>query len=133
MYTVLMLTTLICIFCLVLSGTAIKFRGQQVGIYIDDTTPNRCQTALLDKTLGEFIIVGKAPNGPPCKGVLNAQEWYPYDCRYPAGTWGKIPKAEAYILQRHFAWPGCKPPTRKQQRALLRAALAQHPKYIFWY
>jgi hypothetical protein len=106
------------------------------GLYVDDTTPNPCAVVASDRARGwRNLVLGVAPGAVQtrCRGAINAQEWYPWDCRYPPGSWGAIPHERAYILQARFAWPGCGAPTVRQRIRLLHEAERQHPRLILWY
>lgn len=102
-----------------------------VGVYVDNETPNRDAVAreMLVMRAGQ-VVVGLYPSevGYRIPGCVCALEWYPYHQH-----WGAPPKAEAYILQHDFAWPGDTPPTAFQ-RHLLRAQVAwRRPKLVWWF
>lgn len=109
--------------------------GHPVGRYVDNEQPQECQAVAEELMLGTpLVIAGIAPSGgPSCPGAVNVREWFPFDCRYPPGTWGPVPKAAGYILQGTFAWAGCKPPTMAERRGLLKRAEGWHPRLVLWY
>ena len=115
------------------STVPVTFYGVQVGVYLDDTQPNQCADAVIERRKWRLVIAGNATNDSECSAAtVNAREWYPFGCG-SAAFWGPVPSAQAYILQRSFAWPGCRRAAPRQRRHLLRAALAHHPLFIFYY
>ena len=118
-------------------GATVNFckNGAVAGVYIDDTTPDVAHWVGLAVVKYKLVVVGQAPNGPcAAQGdAICAQEWYPYDCRFPPGTWGPIPAAKAYIIQWWYAWPGCGPPTPIERAALLSDVEALKPILILGY
>ena len=116
------------------TGT-VTLLGHPIGKYVDDEQPNQCTSVqnLLDQGV-TLVIAGQAPESHnTCPGAVNADEYYPFDCRYYPGAWGRMPRAPVLILQDLFAWPSCKPPTRRQRRGLLKTAAKDHAKLAFRY
>lgn len=106
--------------------------GQVAGVYLDDTTPDLSAWIALADAKYQLVVVGQATNGP-CEATgqaFCAREFYPFDCRFPVGSWGPIPPAVAYIGQRWYAWPGCGPPTPSEQQQLAAMLEAKHPRLL---
>lgn len=119
---------------LTISGGTLNVLKTPVGSYVDDTTPHECQVVTEQRLLGaSLIIAAQAPYSHlTCAGALTAKEWYPPygSCRYRSLR--RPPRARAYILQRRFAWPGCKPPSARQRRRILGLVKRKHPLFVFW-
>ena len=116
-----------------------KRTGTDVGRYIDDqdigVTGNMTPAALVAaqrarNPLPRLVIAGIPQGRPDCHhpGALNALEWYPF--WGGRNQLGLPPPAEAYILQRHFAWPGQKPPTLIQRVRFRRRVKRRYPGRI---
>ena len=113
---------------------AIMQNGHQIGVYIDNEVPGRCQIAEQQSHLWPLVIVsyfgfpqqhvGQHPC-PHAPGIVNALEWY-----LPAQ---KPPPAQAYILQRKFHFPKDPAVPRWKQTRLFHWALAHKPQFIIWY
>ena len=110
-------------------------QGNFAGVYIDNETPNRDRVAgelRGELRNGELVVVGLYPSeaGHKLPGCIAALEFYPFGGGYE--HW-PIPKAQALIVQWSFAYPGHKPPTRRQRWHLYLRALARHPKFVWVY
>lgn len=123
-------------------------QGEQIGVYIDDTTPNL--EGWLRKAVAAWphglVFVG-IPDGEPHlrygrfgTNVINLQEWYPYGGPWSWRSWGPPPRCEGYIIQWNL--PGLDangnvvkgpPPTARQRRRLLRWVKMRGAKYVFYY
>lgn len=116
------------------TATAVR-DGIAWGLYVDDQTPNRCAVVSSDRARGwHRVIFGVAAGSSRgCPGAINAQEFYPYDCRYFPGAWGPFPNSTVVILQRRFAWPGCHPPSFSQRARLWREAVAHRVALVLWF
>lgn len=109
--------------------------GLPIGRFVDDTTPN--EATVIDEEWSSgvpLIIAGIAPGTPHLRfaHALNAQEWYPYNSGVPPQSWGRMPPAQAYIIQWSFSLKG-PPPTPRQRRRLLRMARRRNPSLIIGY
>lgn len=116
----------------ILTGPQGGFRG----VYVDNETPSRDQIAVQlrgDIGAGALVVVGLYPSEAGhqiMEGIICALEWYPVG----AGYWGTpLPKAEAYITQWAFAYPGKRPPTAQQRQALYDEARAHRPMLAWVY
>lgn len=107
--------------------------GVAVGVYVDDTTPLILHWITLAVARYPLVLVGEAPGqwqSPPyCSlpRVLCLREWYPYESGAPAASWGPMPPARGYILQKRFSFTG-QPVQRWQTNLLLREARAMRPR-----
>ena len=109
--------------------------GVVAGVYEDDTTPDLAAWVAKADAKYSLVVVGQAPDGP-CEAsgqAFCALEVYPFDCRYPPGAWGPIPRAQAYITQKSYGWPGCGPPTPTEAAQLLSDVEALHPRLLLTY
>ena len=120
------------------SAPTITRLGHNVGVYLDDTTPNLehwIEVARAKYPTG-LIVVGISMSTPHLRhpGVVNAQEWYPVHSGEPLWAWGRMPKCEAYIIQDRFpGFSGRGAPNRLQRLALLAQVRIQRPRFIFQY
>lgn len=115
--------------------------GQDVGLYIDDTTPNirtwiRCAVAQFPHGV---VLVGVAPGQEgtrygPRPPVVNCLEVYPYGEGVPSGGFFPLKRYACYISQ--WNWPGIEgrvPPTARERERLLRRVESLDPRYVFTY
>jgi hypothetical protein len=104
--------------------SGVYFMGTQVGVYLDDTQPNQCVGAGIERQRWSLVIAGNAPGAWPqdqCSAATyNALEWGQY--------WGKPPKAQAYIIESSNLGP-----LTRSAPVLTRQTLSHHPRLlIFW-
>lgn len=115
-------------------SSAVWQGGRQIGVYVDNETPN--QDAIIAAHVGEgrMVIAGEYNDEHKRHpGAITAYEWYPFS---HGKAWLPVrpPKAEAYILQRDFRWPGDPIGATKRQRLkLLVLTLLNRPKMILFY
>jgi hypothetical protein len=109
----------------------------QIG-YVDNEDPTRAADVQAVLATGKCCIVSLAqgevnlPGFPrPFAGAINALEWYPFV--KGVDLLGPPPKADAYICQQKFAWPGSPSPSGAQVGALVAQMLAHNPGLILFY
>lgn len=116
-------------------GWYVRRRGDVVGVYYDDTTPQLTRWLALARAKYELVFVAVSMSAPHKRwpGCVNLQEWYPIASGYPASAWGPLPgDTEGYIVQdRYPGFKGTYPPSRLSRLALLARVLLKRPKYIF--
>lgn len=123
-----------CAFDGTVSAPAVCEHGRQVGVYLDDSTPHLSHwVAVARQRYPHGLILIARPMGHPgCpwRGVTCADEWYPWCSGAPAWAWGRMPSAQALILQdRYPGLGGChRPPPYTLAARLIRQARAERPK-----
>jgi hypothetical protein len=106
------------------------------GVYVDNETPDRDNVAkqllaiIHARDINTKVVMSVYPSEADHKvpGVTVALEWYPYGMGYKDDP---LPKADAYILQKDFAYPGKRPPNPQQQRQLMKKAKQRKPALIW--
>jgi hypothetical protein len=128
--------------------------GNQIGVYIDDTTPHRrmwIMTALEHHPSPQIVFVGIAPEedhttldspdigvpreiGPP--HLLRLKEWLPWGMGGPWQAYGRVPACgpgNGYILQKYWhGYFGHNPPSLICFTTILRQAVSHRPRFIFY-
>lgn len=122
-------------------------QGDQVGIYLDDSTPNLAKwvtEAYQTSWQYKFVSVPMNKAAYHWPGMINLFEYYPYNSGWiPSEVPKSLPKGKyaGYILQKQY--PGyilaenpkakAEPPTPAQFRKILALALLKFPNYIFYF
>lgn len=103
--------------------------GHRIGVYVDDTTPDRDRIARLlhDTIPTEKVIVGLAPAeaGHRIPGCVCLLEWF-------AG-WLAPPKAAGFILWWEYAPPGETKPSHLTRSRMLTRLADRRPQYLWVY
>lgn len=121
--------------------------GRQVGVYIDDQTPDlRGWLAEAVASWPRGLVMVGIPDGRPHlryssygPNVVNLQEWYPFGGPWSWRVWGPPPKCEGYIIQWRLPGldgegnPTGRPPTAWQRRRLMMWMHLRRPRYLFLY
>lgn len=121
-----------------LSAPIITIKNMPVGVYIDDSTPNRdywVKQAIKVFPHGLVLVgIGMGEDTHYPYPVTNTKQWYPYHSGYSPASWGPIPKYESYTIQWNFpGFTGRGRPTWLQRLQLLRQVKKKHPKLILLY
>jgi hypothetical protein len=120
-----------CAFDARVSAPLICRNNIRVGVYLDDTTPNLDYWVTRARELYGYVLVARPPGRWDCPwyGVRCAHEAYLFDCRH---HW-KLRKAQRYIVQFRYRWPGCSPPSLSQTVSLVLRMLSYRPALILEY
>lgn len=111
--------------------------GAQLGPYVDNEVPHRCQDGVVPLLASQsqpvFYGVAQNETGFHCKaGGIKLQEWYPFV--NGADVFGPPPSGDpGYIIQWWFHWDGSPPPTMAERLTLLDETTVLNPRYVIVY